>query len=184
MGLHPLGPILGQGHAIAAIHLEFRAPGVRRSDLEAGREDQAVHRVFDAIDDHRVLGHAIDALPLGVHQLDVGPVEGRQVLVIEGRALAPLAVPRFERLGRRGILNGGGDPIANLIHLLEIRNLGHQRHLFIGEFRFSLAREQVGEVLEEARPFVTDQILFDRNPGQNRVEVVIAIRSAIRGRAS
>ena len=54
------------------------------------------------------------------HEFDGGPVEGGQVLVVEGRALAPLAVPGLERLGRRWIFHRFGYPLANLVHLLEV----------------------------------------------------------------
>ena len=98
-GLEPVGPVLGERLAAAAVDLEARAPGVGGADLEAGGEDDAVDLVLDAVEHQALLGDALDALAAGVDQRDVGPVEGRQIFVVEGRALAELAVPGLERLG-------------------------------------------------------------------------------------
>ena len=43
--------------------------------------------------------------PVGVDQVHVRPVERRQVLVVEARPLAELAVPRLQLLGRRRVLD-------------------------------------------------------------------------------
>ena len=56
------------------------------------------------------LGDALDALAVGVHQVGVRLVVGVEVLVVEARALAQLAVPGLELLGRVPIVDDGVDP--------------------------------------------------------------------------
>src|SRR5256885_6753971 len=52
-GAHAVAPRLRQRRAVAPGDVVAHAPGQRRADLEAGREDQAVERVLLAGDDDR-----------------------------------------------------------------------------------------------------------------------------------
>ena len=83
------------------IGLEAGAAGVLGADLEARGEDQAVELVVLAVGPHAGLVDALDALAVGVDQVRVRLVVGVEVLVVEARPLAQLAVPRLERLGGR-----------------------------------------------------------------------------------
>src|SRR2546423_14168433 len=99
VGLHPIGPVVGQGDAVHADDLVARAPCPRRADLEAGREDDAIHWVLDTIRNDASLGDPFHALALaGINQLNVRAVEGWQIIVVEGRALTKLAIPGFQLL--------------------------------------------------------------------------------------
>ena len=86
---------------IAADEFVARAAGVVGADLEAGREDEAVELVFDAVGHHALLGDLLDALAIGIDQRHILPVEGRQVVVVEAGPFAELAVPGLECFGGR-----------------------------------------------------------------------------------
>src|ERR1700759_1922244 len=104
----------------AAGHLEAGPPGVRGTDLEAGAVDDAVQLVLPAGRDHAGLGDPLDPLAVRVDQVGVRVVEGLQVLVVEARPLAQLAVPGLE-LARDGrIPHDGVGSGADLLHLLEV----------------------------------------------------------------
>src|SRR3954452_5148764 len=114
-----VGPVRRQGTVITTIDLEAGAARVGGADLEAGGKDDAVDIVFNIVEYQPRLGDAIDAAPFGVNKSHVWPVEGWQILVIEGRPLAELAVPGLQRLCRGRVLDGGVHPRAGLGHLLE-----------------------------------------------------------------
>src|ERR1700720_2854947 len=88
-------PILAERLAAAPINLEARATRVSRANFESGGEDDAVHLVLDSVEHQALLRDAIDTAAHGVHESDVGTVERGQILVVEGRAFAELAVPRL-----------------------------------------------------------------------------------------
>ena len=67
-----LGPALAHGLAATAHGVEADPLLVVGVDLEAGGEDQAVDRVLDAVDHHRVLGDGVDAAAVGVDEVTLG----------------------------------------------------------------------------------------------------------------
>ena len=68
------------------------------------------------------------------------------------------------------------DAIANLVHLLEVGDLRHARHLFARRDPSApCPPSSRREILEEARPLVADQIFLDGDPGQEGAEVVVPI---------
>src|SRR5690606_5923637 len=97
-GPHPLGPVLGDALAVPAGHVEPRALRVRGPDLEARRVDDAVELVLATAGDDAPLGDPLHALAVGVDEVRGGLVERLQVLVVEARPLAELAVPGLELL--------------------------------------------------------------------------------------
>ena len=109
-------------------------------DLEPGGVDQAVELVLVAVDDDAPLGDPLDAAPLRVDEVHVGPVERVEVLVVEARTLAERLVPRLQRLGRRRVLDDRVDAVADLLHLAEVGLLDDLRRLA----RSELAPERRG----------------------------------------
>ena len=97
---------------------ERRAYSVPTSKPEAKIE--AVELVVHAADPDAGLVDALDALAVGVDQVGAGLVVGLEVLVVEARALAQLAVPGLERLGRLRVGDDGVDPGPDLGHLLVV----------------------------------------------------------------
>ena len=81
------------------------------SASKPGAVDDAVDLVLLPVDHRSLLGDALDPAR-AVDQGDVGAVEGRQVLVVEARALAQVAVVRLEDLGRGRIGHQLLDPVA------------------------------------------------------------------------
>jgi len=78
-------PLLAQRHAVTAFdHVERR----RRHPLEAGRVDQHIERIFDAVVHHAFLVDAAHAVRCGVDEMDVRQVEAQMM--------------RFRHTGRRG----------------------------------------------------------------------------------
>ena len=96
---HAVLPLLGERQPVAAVDLVAGAAREVGADLEAGGVDQAVDLVLHAVRDHALLGDALDALALRVDQRDVRAVEGVEILVVEARPLAELAVVGLQRLG-------------------------------------------------------------------------------------
>ena len=121
--LHAAGPIVAERLTAAAVDFKAGAAGVACADLEAGGEDDAVDQILDAFEHQPGLGDALDAAAERIDQGDVRAVEGRQIVVVEGRTLAELPVPRLERLGRLGVVDRLIDPGADLVHLAEVRQL-------------------------------------------------------------
>ena len=99
-------------------HVERR----RRHPLEAGRVDQHVERVLDAVVDDATLVDLAHAHGGGVDEVHVRQVERRQVLVVEGRAAcsrrgSTASAPRRSS----GSVDDGVDPGADLLHDAEVR---------------------------------------------------------------
>ena len=124
-GGHPISPLLREGPPPAAEDLVPGPADVRGPHLEAGGKDHAVDLVLDAGHDQAAFGDAVDTLPVGVDELDVGPVERREVLVVEGRPLAEHLVIGLELLGDLRVFHQVVDPRADLVHLVEVGQLHH-----------------------------------------------------------
>ena len=84
--------MLGEAPPAPADGVVTRPAGGVGADLEPRGVDDAVDRVLDAGHDDAGLGDALDAPAVGVHQVGVRGVSV-EVLVVEARALAQLAVP-------------------------------------------------------------------------------------------
>ena len=126
-----VGPLIGEGEAIAADDLVAGPAGVTRANLEASSEDDTIHRILGPVDHDAVLRNAFDPFPLGINQGHVQPVEGGQVFIVEAGPLAELPVPRLESGGGGWIGDDVIDPSTDLIHLLKVEQL-HQFALFLG----------------------------------------------------
>ncbi len=79
--------------------VEAGAPRELGADLEARGVDQAVELVVLVADPHAGLVDPLDTLAVGVDEVGARVVERLEVLVVEARPLAELAVPGLERLG-------------------------------------------------------------------------------------
>src|SRR5215469_8393707 len=64
--------------------------------LEASGINEQVELVLFALEHWSLLGDLVDTLAIGVDEMDVGPVEGRQVIIIKARALAHEHIPWLE----------------------------------------------------------------------------------------
>ena len=71
--------------------------------LETRRVDQAVEGILLSRDGDAVFPDALDAFALGVHQMNVRAVEGRQILIMKARPLAELVVPGLQGLRRLAV---------------------------------------------------------------------------------
>src|SRR5215469_5514367 len=152
--LQPLGPMVGQSFATDADYFEAGAPRVGRTDFEAGCEDDAINWILHAIRDNACPGNSLNTLGCaGIYQLDVGPVEGRQIFVIEGRALAELAIPGLQGFGGGRVSDGMIDPRANTGLLLWV------------------ADDTDAQVAKDVGPAVADEVFLYRNAGKYVVEV-------------
>src|SRR5260370_5617146 len=74
-------------------------------NLEAGRVNEHVEFVLIALEHRPLLVDFGDALAVRIDEMDVRPIIGWQIRVIETRALAHEHLPRLERLGGRLILD-------------------------------------------------------------------------------
>ena len=130
--------------------------------------------ILDAVRDDAGLGDPLDALTVaGVDQLDVRPVEGRQIVVVEGRPLAELAIPGLQRLGGGRIGDGFVDARADAVHLLKVGDFHEHRRLALREFGCAVGLlRRDAEVAEDVGPAVVDEVLFDRNADDHVVEVL------------
>ena len=97
-------------------HVERR----RRHPLKAGRIDQHVERVFDAVVHHAVLVDPAHAVRRGIDEVHVRQVEARQVFVVERRALAAVRVVGLQRGRGFRIFDDRVYPRADLFHDAEV----------------------------------------------------------------
>ncbi len=129
---HAVFPLVFKTLAIDADQVVAGTAGVIGAYLKAGGEDQAVHFVFDAIDNDTGFGNGIDALTPGIHQLDVIAVKSWQEAVVQAGAFAHKSVPGFEGLGGFLVFDNFIDAVANVFHLLKVGHLEDFQHLFLG----------------------------------------------------
>lgn len=122
-----------------------------------------------------VLGDAFDAPVVGrVHECDVVPVEGVQIGVAERGALAHVAVPGLERLGRRGVLDDGVHAVADPVHLLEVGDFVEAFALLGWQARVAVGRDELLLQPRGARPAVVHQVLGRLAAGDDGEEIVPA----------
>jgi len=88
--------------------------------LEARCVDEDIEFVLLALEYRPFLGDLRDAFALGVDQVNIGSVEGGEVLVMEARAFAHEHVPGFERLGRRLVLDNLINTLMNPHHVIDV----------------------------------------------------------------
>src|SRR5262249_225612 len=176
--LQPLGPMVGQSFATDADYFEAGSPRVGRTDFEAGCEDDAINWILHAIRDNACPGNSLNTLGCaGIYQLDVGPVEGRQIFVIEGRPLAELAIPGLQSFGGGRVSDGLIDPRANTVHLLKVDYFRHYRHLALRLWAdllgllLRVADDPDAQVAKDVGPAVADEVFLYRNAGKYVVEV-------------
>ena len=84
--------------------------------VKAGRQHQRVGLIILAGDAHGVFGDLLDRIGLDVDQLDIRPVEGREIIRVDADALgADRVAVRLQQLCRGGILDDLGDLAADEI---------------------------------------------------------------------
>ncbi len=128
----------------------------RRADLEARRVDQAVEFVVLAAHPHPGLVDALDALAVGVDQMDVRVVVRLQVLVVEAGPLAQLAVPGLERLGDVRVGDDLVDAPTDLLHLLVVAVVVGPQQTFGAEV--AVGDRPVADALGDVGPAVHHQV--------------------------
>src|ERR1700685_1969034 len=101
-GADALAVLIVEFEAILALELVVDAGLLH---LEAGGIDKDIEFVLFAFENRTLFVDLRDALAMGVDEVDVGAVEGRQVVVMEARALAHEHVPWLERFGRSLVLH-------------------------------------------------------------------------------
>ena len=88
--------------------------------FEAGRVDEQIELVGLALEHRAVFVDLVDAFALRVNEMNVGPVVGRQVVIVEARPLAHEHVPRLERIRRRLILDDLLDALVDAHHVVDV----------------------------------------------------------------
>ena len=145
----------------------------RGRHLEPRGVDDAIDLVLDAVRDDALLGDAVHAFALAhVDEVDVGPVEGLEVLVVERRALAELAVPGLQRFPRLRIGHRVVHPPANLVHLAEILDLRRERQFLRIAFHRLFGRKHRLQAAEDVRPAVRDEVFLERAADHDVGEVL------------
>src|SRR5581483_1873334 len=138
-------------------------------DLESGRVDQEIEFELPALEDGAFFIDFGDALAAGIDEVDVGAVEGGQVVIVEARPLAHQHVPWLERLGGGLVLDDFVDAPVNAHHRVYIgillaadfllaRHRGITGLLLLGELRLHRhlrlrAALRLPSGLQAARPF-------------------------------
>ena len=99
-------------------------------------------------------------LPLVSTSVTFGRLKVSQVLVVEARPLAELAVPGLQRLGGGRVLDDRVDARADLLHLLKSASSISSAALFASSVAGSrLARRRRQQVADDVGPAVADQVL-------------------------
>ena len=117
---HAFFPFLHQGSAAAPMNLVTCSPRVGGSDFEAGREDDAVHLVFDTLYDKALLGDLVNALSIGIDEFNIGAIERRKKVVVEGWALTEHLVVGLQFFGDFRIFDQLVHARADLGHFFEV----------------------------------------------------------------
>ena len=145
-------------------------PTVERREfrLEAGGVDDAVDVVVLSIDHQTPVGDLLDAGG-AVDQGDVVVVEGQQILVVETRAFAQVAVIRLENLGLGRIGHQLIDPAPVEIHDLVVEYLAAAQVLGHGHVLAAWGVLDGGVVMG---PSVIDQIHVGGLTQHDGLEVV------------
>src|SRR6056297_106001 len=132
-----VGPVLGERDAVTSVQLVAGPTCVVGAHLESGRVDQAVDVELllvqlavgaGALDHDTGRCDALHAAALGVDQFHVRPVERVEVLVVEARPFAELAVPGLECLRGVRVVDDRLHPRPDLLHLLEVGEFDRGRH--------------------------------------------------------
>ena len=176
-GRRAVVPLLGERQPVATVELVSRSPGVVGSDLETGGVDQTVDLELlleqvavgvALVDDDARRCDALDAATLGVDEMHVRAVERVEVLVVETRPLAELAVVRLERLRRRRVGDDRFHSGTDLLHLLEVGEFhgGHEA-LWCEVALPSLHPDE--QVADDVGPAVVDEVF---RLGDSRDQVV------------
>ena len=147
-GPNAVGPFLGERQSVTTEDLKARPLRIVGTDLEPRREDQTVELVGHLVDDHPVLGDALDPEAPRVDQRHVVAIERKQIFVVETGPLAVIAVPGLQGFGGGPVGDNRIDPRPDFLHFGEIREFG----------RLGVPPHH-GELLGDAGPRVVDQIL-------------------------
>ena len=145
-------------HSIESNGLETRTPDIVRPDLKPRGEDQAIQVVVHAIDLTAGGIDLLDPSTIGVDEMDVRAVERVEVLVVEARTLAQLAVPGLERRGRCWVVDHAIDALADLGHLLVVAVLIRPLDRFWIQRRTRIRHDPITDPHCDIRPSVVDQV--------------------------
>ena len=163
---------LCQRQPVAARDGHADAARIVSADLEARRIDQAVELVFFARDHDAILGDALDALAGRVDQVNILPVEGLQILIVEARPLAELVVPGFQRIRRRLVLDDFVHARAYPLHLLIVGELDQRLRVLDLFARALLAAREQQDVADQICPAIADHVLVEFLAGDDGREIV------------
>src|SRR3546814_14139098 len=75
--------MVGHPLAVAAPNFHRGAARIAGAGFEAGREDDAVDGIFDAVENDAGLGNPVEPPSLGVDERPIGLVEGLEIIVVE-----------------------------------------------------------------------------------------------------
>ena len=107
-----------------------------------------------------------------VDQRDLRVVERHEVLVVEARSLAAVAVEGLEHLRGGRVADERLDARPVLLHDVEVVGLDHRRDV---RRRHALGDRGVVQLCGVQGPAVTDEVLLDRTPDHHRAEVLHAL---------
>src|SRR5581483_6834237 len=88
--------------------------------FEAGCINQQIDRVLFTLENRTARGDLGDTLAVRIDQMNVGPIEGGQIIVVETGPLAHEHVPRLERFCGRLVLDDLFDPPMDAHHVFDI----------------------------------------------------------------
>ena len=184
LAAHALRPVVRQLAPGTTHQIKPRPARQRRAHLKARGIDDAVDRILGAAHHDAGLGDPLDALAVGVHQMDGGGVEGLQIGVMKAGPLAQLPVPGLQMIGGRRVGHDLVDPCADLVHFGEVGIFVGGQHVRHG----ALGGRQLADLLADASrqigPAVLHQIDLGIAAGLIRGEVLEpALLPARRGHA-
>ena len=99
-----------------------------RADFKAGRINNAVHVIGDAINDQSGFGDALNARAIGIDQMGARFVETVEVVIMKAGPFTQLPVPSFEAFGGFGIGHNLVNTRSDFIHFFIVRVLPSRHH--------------------------------------------------------
>ena len=169
---HAVAPGFGERHFSFPDRVVAGPARIVGADLEAGRVDEAIERVFLSLHNHAPFGDPVDAMPVCIDKGDIVPVEGGEIIVVEAGSLAELSVPGLQRLGRSRIFHDLVHPGPHLIHFPEVGQFGEFRELLRRQVSVALLRRNMQQVPDNVRPPILHEIDGRKTAGDERVEIL------------
>ena len=129
-GLDTFGPLAGECEIVRSGGFVTRTTRVISSHFKTSCIYKAIKFVFNTVSHNALRCDSLNAKTTSINQRHVWSVEGWQVVVMEARTLAELAIPRLQRFRCCRIFHNFINTCAHLIHFFKVCIFNNGADLF------------------------------------------------------